>query len=269
MAPSGNVLVCVKRVPDSTEEVVLSEDGLSVDGRRSGFTMSAHEECAVEIAVQTVAATGGEATVLTIGDAEAVEQLRNALAVGCTAATHVVGEPFTFGPSDVAAEIAAVVRDHEAEGRAHELVLLGNDAADSGDFQVGIRLAYELGRPVVNGASTVSVEDGDDGPVVVAVGEGPEGQETYRVPLPAVVTIREGGVEPRYPSVPGRLKAKKVPIEERRPVSEPKGPARVRLVLPPPTPSAVEILGEGPAAAPAVVDLFEKLGVLSPGKAAP
>jgi electron transfer flavoprotein beta subunit len=156
-----------------------------------------------------------------------------------------------------------VVRDHEAEGRAHELVLLGNDAADSGDFQVGIRLAYELGRPVVNGASTVAVEDGDDGPVVVAVGEGPEGQETYRVPLPAVVTIREGGVEPRYPSVPGRLKAKKVPIEERQPVSEPKGPARVRLVLPPPTPSAVEILGEGPEAAPAVVDLLEKLGVLT------
>jgi electron transfer flavoprotein beta subunit len=142
-------------------------------------------------------------------------------------------------------------------------VLLGNDAADSGDFQVGIRLAYELGRPVVNGASTVAVEDSPDGQVVVAVGEGPEGQETYRVPLPAVVTIREGGVEPRYPSVPGRLKAKKVPIEERHPVSAPKGAGRVRLVLPPPTPSAVQVLGEGPEAAPAVVDLLEKLGVLT------
>jgi electron transfer flavoprotein beta subunit len=259
----ADVLVCVKRVPDITEEVVLSEDGLSVDGRRSGFTMSAHEECAVELAVQATAASGGQATVMTIGDAEAVEQLRNALAVGCAAATHVLGEPFAFGPADVASEIAAVVRDHEAEGRAHELVLLGNDAADSGDFQVGIRLAYELGRPVVNGASTVAVEDSPDGQVVVAVGEGPDGQETYRVPLPAVVTIREGGVEPRYPSVPGRLKAKKVPIEERHPVSEPKGAGRVRLVLPPPTPSAVQVLGEGPEAAPAVVDLLEKLGVLT------
>ena len=98
---------------------------------------------------------------------------------------------------------------------------------------------------------------------MVAKGEGPEGQETYRVPLPAIVTVREGGVEPRYPSVPGRLKAKKVPIEERRPESEPTGGGRVRLVLPPPTPSAVQILGEGPAAAPAVVDLLERLGVLS------
>jgi electron transfer flavoprotein beta subunit len=263
MARPVGVLVCVKRVPDSTEEVVLSEDGQSVDGRRSGFTMSAHEECAVELAVQTTAAQGGEATVLTIGDADAVEQLRTALAVGCTAATHVLGDPFAFGPSDVAREIAAVVRDHEGDGRSHDLVLLGNDAADSGDFQVGIRLAYELGRPVVNGASTVAVEDSPDGQVVVAVGEGPDGQETYRVPLPAVVTIREGGVEPRYPSVPGRLKAKKVPIEERHPVSEPKGAGRVRLVLPPPTPSAVQVLGEGPEAAPAVVDLLEKLGVLT------
>jgi electron transfer flavoprotein beta subunit len=259
----ADVLVCVKRVPDITEEVVLSEDGLSVDGRRSGFTMSAHEECAVELAVQATAASGGQATVMTIGDAEAVEQLRNALAVGCTAATHVLGEPFAFGPADVASEIAAVVRDHEAEGRSHDLVLLGNDAADSGDFQVGIRLAYELGRPVVNGASTVVIEDSPEGPVVVAVGEGPEGQETYRVTLPAVVTIREGGVEPRYPSVPGRLKAKKIPIEERQPASEPKGGGRVKMTLPPPTPSAVQILGEGPGAAPAVVDVLEKLGVLS------
>ena len=255
------VLVCVKRVPDSTEEVVLAEDGQSVDGSKSGFTMSAHEECAVELAVRA-AADGGEATVVTLGDAEAIEQLRSALAVGCTAATHVLAEAQAFGPADVARELAAVVRDHEAAGRAHDLILLGNDAADSGDFQVGIRLAYELGRPVVNGASTLTVEESTDGPVVVARGQGPDGLETYRVPLPAVVTVREGGVEPGYPSVPGRIRAKKVPIEERQPVAEPAGPARVRLTLPPPVPSAVQILGEGPAAAPAVVDVLEQLGVL-------
>jgi electron transfer flavoprotein beta subunit len=260
----ADVLVCVKRVPDSTEEIALSEDGQSVDGRRSGFTMSAHEECAVELAVQIAGATSGAASALTLGDAEAVEQLRNALAVGCTAATLVHGDPYAFGPADVAREIAAVIRDHEAVGRHHDLVLLGSDAADTGDFQVGIRLAYELGRPVVNGASTLAVEDSTDGPVVVAVGEGPEGQETYRVPLPAVVTIREGGVDPRYPSVPGRLKAKKVPVEERQPVSTPTGSGRVRMLLPPPSPNEVQILGEGAEAAPSVVDLLERLGVLAP-----
>lgn len=255
----ANVLVCVKRVPDSSSEVVLTEDAQSVDGRFAGFTMSPHEECAVELAVQVTAATGGQAAVLTVGEADAVEQLRTALAVGATAATLVQAEPASYGPADVAREIAAVVRAHEAEGTTHDLVLLGNDAADSGDFQVGIRLAYELGRPVVNGARVVSVE----GSEVVARGEGPEGTETYRVPLPAVVTVREGGVEPRYPSVPGRMKAKKVAVEEREPSAEPSGSKRVRLSLPPPVPSNVQILGEGAAAAPAVVDVLEELGVLA------
>jgi electron transfer flavoprotein beta subunit len=253
-----NVLVCVKRVPDSSSEVVLTEDAQAVDGRFAGFTMSPHEECAVELAVQVTSATGGQAAVLTLGEADAVEQLRTALAVGAGAATLVQADPSSFGPADVAREIAAVVRAHEAEGTVHDLVLLGNDAADSGDFQVGIRLAYELGRPVVNGARVVSVE----GDVVVARGEGPEGTETYRVPLPAVVTVREGGVEPRYPSVPGRMKAKKVQVEERTPSAEPSGSKRVRMTLPPPVPSNVQILGEGAAAAPAVVDLLEELGVL-------
>ena len=247
------VLVCVKRVVDSSSEVVLTEDAQAVDGRYAGFTMSAHEECAVELAVQ-VAADGGSARVLTLGDADAVEQLRAALAVGCTSATHVVADAQTFGPADVAREIAAVARDHGSQ-----LVLLGNDAADSGDFQVGIRLAYELGWPVVNGVSNVSVEDG----VVTASGAGPDGHETYRVPLPAVVTILEGGVSPRYPTVPGRMKAKKVEIEERTPTAEPAGTGRVRLLLPPPAPSDVQVLGKGAEAAPAVVDVLEKLGVLA------
>jgi electron transfer flavoprotein beta subunit len=254
----ADVLVCVKRVPDSSSEVVLTDDAQAVDGRYAGFTTSPHEECAVELAVRVAAATGGETTVLTLGDADAVEQLRSALAVGATAATLVEAEPSRFGPADVAREIAAVVRAHEGEGRAHDLVLLGNDAADSGDFQVGIRLAYELHRPVVNGARVVSV----DGDTVVARVEGPDGTETYRVPLPAVVTIREGGVEPRYPSVPGRMKAKKVAIEDRSPTAEPSGPKRLRLTLPPPVPSNVQILGEGAGAAPAVVDVLEELGVL-------
>jgi electron transfer flavoprotein beta subunit len=256
------VLVCVKRVPDSTSEIVLTDDGQGVDGRFAGFTTSQHEQCAVELAVRVAASTGGEASVLTLGDADAVEQVRAALAVGCTAATHVAADSQRLGPADVAREIAAVVRDHEAAGRPHDLVLLGHDAADTGDFQVGIRLAHELGRPVVNGATVVLVEEVDGRAVVTATGDGPYGHETYRVPLPAVVTVLEGGVEPRYPTVPGRMKAKKVPIEERELSSPPAGPARVRWTLPPAAPSDVRVLGKGPEAAPAVVDLLEQLGVL-------
>src|SRR6185437_10437654 len=154
--------------------------------------------------------------------------------------------------------LAAVVRDHEAAGRSYGLVLLGNDAADSGDFQVGIRLAHELGWPVVNGANTAEIKDDR----VIAMVSGPDGHETYEVPLPAVVTVLEGGVEPKYPSVPGRMKAKRVSIEQREPRAELIGPSRVRLRLPEPPPSQVQILGTGSDAAVAVVDLLETLGVV-------
>jgi electron transfer flavoprotein beta subunit len=252
-----NVLVCVKRVPDVSGEVLLSEDGQSVDARYVGFTTSNHESCAVELAVQLASGSGGQATVLTVGSPESVEQLRTALGVGCTAAVLVEADPVALGPADVAREIAAVVRDHEAAGTAYDLVLLGNDAADSGDFQAGIRLAHELDRPVVTGMQEISVADG----TARLQGDGPEGRETYAVPLPAVVTVMEGGVEPRYPTITGRMKAKKVEVETRPVSQEPVGSGRVRLSLPPPSPSTVEILGEGPQAAGAVVDLFHRLGV--------
>ena len=262
-----DVLVCIKRVPDAAGEVTLTADGQAVDARYVGYTISAHENCAVELAVRIAQGdgtgnTGGTATVLTLGTDDAVEQLRTALGLGCSAAVLIETDPVGFGPADVAREIAAVVEAHAAGGRTYDLVLLGNDAADSGDFQVGIRLAYALGRPVVNGASTVEVspEEGAAG-VATARVNSPDGVETYAIPLPAVVTVLEGGVEPRYPTISGRMKAKKVTVETVAPQREPRGSGRVRLLLPPPQPSAVEVLGEGPDAAKAVVDLLEKLGV--------
>jgi electron transfer flavoprotein beta subunit len=180
------------------------------------------------------------------------------LGVGCTAAVLIEADLVGYGPADVAREIAAVVQAHEAQGRTHDLILLGNDAADTGDFQVGIRLAYELGRPVVNGIKTAAVEDGE----AVLHGDAPDGGvETFRVPLPAVATVLEGGVEPRYPSMSGRIKAKKVKVETVEPVRAPGGPHRVKLTLPPAQPSTVEVLGEGPETAPALVDLLQSLGV--------
>lgn len=253
----GNVLVCIKRVPDFSGEVLLAEDAQSADARFVGYTVSNHDSCAVELAVQIASAQGGQATVLTVGAAESVEQLRSALGIGCSAAVLVETDPVALGPADVAHEIAVVVRDHAAAGTSYDLVLLGNDAADSGDFQVGIRLAHELGRPVVTGIQQASVDDG----TAQLQGDGPDGRETYAVPLPAVVTVMEGGVEPRYPTITGRMRAKKVEVETRKPSRDPEGSGRIRLTVPPPAPSTVEVLGEGPAAAGAVVDLLHRLGV--------
>ncbi len=253
-----NVLVCVKRVPDSSGEVTLTPDGLAVDGRYSGYTMSNHEEAAVEVAIQVADATGGTVTVLTLGTEDAVEQLRTALAVGATDGVLIEAEPDAFGPADIASAIASVCRARESAGTAYDLVLLGNDAADTGDFQVGIRLAYALDRPVVTGMQTVAVQ-GDQAELR---GEGPEGTEVYEVPLPAVVTILEGGVSPRYPSVMGRMKAKKAPVETVTPDAPSVGSGRVGLSVPPPPATSVTILGEGPSAASAVVDTLKQLGVV-------
>jgi electron transfer flavoprotein beta subunit len=254
-----NVLVCIKRVPASSGQILLSEDAQSVDARHVGFTVSAHEEAAIELATQVAGATGGTAAVLTVGTDDAVEQLRDALAVGCTDAVLVEASLERYGPADVAAVIADVIRSREAAGNPYGLVLLGNDAADTGDFQVPVRLAYELGWPVVTGISTCEVS----GDVAEASGDGPDGPETYRLPLPAVVAVMEGGVSPRYPSVMGRMKAKKIAIETVHSDREPLGSGRRRLTLPPEQPSEVRILGHGPEAAPAVVDLMEELGVVS------
>jgi electron transfer flavoprotein beta subunit len=199
------------------------------------------------------------ATVLTLGRSEATEQLRNALALGCTGAVLIEADPASYGPADVAAAIAEVVRQHEAAGTTYDLVLVGNDASDTGDFQVGVRLSYLLERPVVAGVSTLAV----DGGTVTARGQSPDGgTEVFEVPLPAVLTVMEGGIEPRYPSIPGRMKAKKVQIEQVLPTHAPAGSGRLRLRLPPAQPSQVTVLGAGPDAAGAVVDLFEELGVL-------
>src|SRR4051794_35896290 len=118
-----NVLVCIKRVPDTGGDVTLTADEQSVDARRLGFTISAHESCAVELAVRIAADDGGTVTVLTLGTQDAVEQLRSALGVGATSAVLIeADDPGAFGPADVAREIAAVA----AEGE-YDLVLLGND----------------------------------------------------------------------------------------------------------------------------------------------
>jgi len=255
----ADVLVCIKRVPHASGEVLLSEDGQSVDARHVGYTVSPHEECAVELAVQVAGATGGQATVLSVGPADATEQLRNAIAVGCSGAVLVEADTERFGPADVAAAIAEVVRAREAAGTTYDLVLLGNDAADTGDFQVGVRLAYALSRPVLTGISTCEVSGG----TLVARGDGPEGTETFELPLPAVVAVMEGGVTPKYPSIPGRMKAKRATVETVTSGVDPVGSGRVRLKLPPAQPSSVEILGDGPEAAPAVVDLLVRIGVVS------
>ncbi|HZL32350.1 MAG TPA: electron transfer flavoprotein beta subunit/FixA family protein, partial [Verrucomicrobiae bacterium] len=175
-----------------------------------------------------------------------------------------------WDPVATAAAIVAAIRAEAAAGVDYDLLLFGNEAADSGDFQVGIRVALALGLPCVNGVKSLEVKDG----VATARREAGGGWEVFEVPLPAVVAVREGINLPRYPSVPGRLRAKKKEIERSVPLARPAkatdsaagpaaGPEKIRLRLPAETEGRVEILGTGAEAAPAVVDLLERIGVLA------
>jgi electron transfer flavoprotein beta subunit len=158
-----------------------------------------------------------------------------------------------------AAAIVETIRAREAAHGTFDLVLFGNEAADTGDFQVGIRVAVALERPIVTGVKSLSLEAGSALARREATGGG---WETYQVPLPAVVSVKEGLNLPRYPSVPGRLRAKRKEIERIAPAWSQVGPLKLGLRLPEEDGAQVEILGHGPEAAPAVVDLLVRIGVL-------
>ncbi|MFP3396053.1 electron transfer flavoprotein subunit beta/FixA family protein [Brevibacterium sp. SIMBA_078] len=269
-----NILVCIKRVPDIAGSVALDATGSGIDESGLGHTMSSHEECAVELAIQTAAQTGGTVTVLTLGPAEAVEQLRAAVAVGANDGILVeAADPSVFAPEDIAQVIGDVIRDRAEAGHTFDLVLTGDDAADTGDFQVGIRLAYDLEYPVLTNIQTISVGGADEGGGsggergsgrVEARGIGPSGTEVFSLDLPAVIAVHEGGVDPRYPSITGRMKAKKAQVVEYDAPDPGTGSPRILLELPEVKASSVTILGEGPEAAPALVDVLEEIGVIRP-----
>ncbi len=254
-----NVLVCVKRVPTTGGRITLTPDEQDIDTRYSGWTVSPHEECAVEEAVRIVEAHGGSSTVLTLGPPAAEEQLRDALAVGVDRGVLLETDGAEWDPQETAAAIAEAISTLEAEGPAFDLLLFGNEAADTADHQVGIRVAHALGRPCVAGAKALELRDG----TAVVRREAPGGGwEIVEAPLPAAVTVREGINLPRYPSVPGRLRAKRKEIRRLAPGRTGARLRKRRLVLPPARTQGAEVLGHGPEAAPKVLEVFRELGLV-------
>lgn len=248
------ILVCIKRVPAPGARIVLNEDGQSLDTSLLPFTVSPHEECAVEEAVQQAETHGGTVTVLTLGPPEAEEQLRSALAVGANEAVLIPTDGSDWGPISTSTAIAEGVEELQSEGQ-FDLILFGNESADAGGYQVGIRVAHALERPVVSGIKGIDIEDGS----AILRREIATGSEIYRVPLPAVVAVKEGINLPRYPTLKGRLNAKKIEVNRVEQEHVGSGQAMVRLVTPVQDVSETAILGNGAEAAPAVVDVLEEV----------
>jgi electron transfer flavoprotein beta subunit len=244
------ILVCVKRVPLTGGKMVLTADEQALETRHLGFTISPHEECGVEEAVRLVEHHGGEVCVLALGPPEAEEQIRECLAIGADRGVLLATDGEEWDAQATAAAIAAEAGDFD-------LIVFGNESADSGGFQVGIRVAHALGRPVVTGLKGLSVEDGRARCEQEVAG----GRDVYVLPLPAVVTVLEGINLPRYPSVPAKLRARQKPVETRTLERPEPRLERLRLVVPEGQGKQAEILGQGPDAAPAVVEVMRELGV--------
>ncbi len=205
-----NILVCVKRVPLTGGKIVLTDDQRAISTRHLGFTISPHEECGCEEAVRLIEQHGGSSTVLTLGPPEAEEQLRDMMAIGIDRAVHLVSDAEEWDPQATA---SAIVDAIQAQPEPFDLILFGNESADAGNYQVAIRVAHKLGLPCVTGIKGITTNDG----TLRCEQEVPGGRDVYEVPLPAVVTVKEGINLPRYPSVPGRLRAKRKPLDSQRP----------------------------------------------------
>ncbi|MGD2101459.1 MAG: electron transfer flavoprotein subunit beta/FixA family protein [Acidimicrobiia bacterium] len=243
----------MKRVPAPGARIVLTDDGQAIDTSLLSFTVSPHEECAVEEAVQIAEKTDGTVTVLTLGPPEAEEQLRAALAVGAHEAVLVPSDGSDWDPISTASAITETVAELEGDG-GYDLILFGNESADSGGFQVGIRVARALGRPIVSGVKGIEVEEGS----VRLTRDTATGSEIYRLPLPAVVAVKEGINLPRYPTLKGRLNAKKVEVRDIPRERVGSGQSMVRLLTPVQEVSETTILTDPTD----IVDVLERLQVL-------
>lgn len=249
----------MKRVPMVGGAIVVTPDGRGVDTTMAGFTVSPHEECGVEEAVRITERLGGSVTVLTLGPPQAADQLRDMLALGASRAILLRTDGAEWGAIATAAALADAVR-----ARGFDLLIFGNEAADTGGYQVPVRVAHQLGLPCVTGVKRLEVSAVDAGAGRILAGrEHAGGEETFDLPLPAVVSVKEGINLPRYPSLPGRLRAKRATIETIElgpPPSD--GLVKQRLRVPVATGVGSELLGTGAEAVPALVRLLDDLGVL-------
>src|SRR5690625_5221932 len=200
-----NIYVLLKKTFDTEEKIVITDGQIEDDSAE--FIINPYDEYAVEEAINQRDEHGGEVTVVTIGDEDSEKQLRTALAMGADKAVLINTEDvLEDGDQFTTAKILeAFFEDKEAD-----LILAGNVAIDEASGQVGPRLAARLGISYVTTITDLKI-DGE----TVKIDKDVEGDvEKVETSLPVLVTCQQGLNEPRYPSLPGIMKAKKKPLEE-------------------------------------------------------
>jgi electron transfer flavoprotein beta subunit len=243
-----NIVVCVKQVPDTEARVQIADDGKSVDTRDINFILNPFDEFAVEQAMLAKEQHDGEVTVLSLGDDSASATIRTAMAMGADKGILLKTSQVANDPLQVARAIA-----REIGGSGVDVVFFGKQAVGNEHGQVGVLVGELLGLPAVSEVSSIEVtESGARGSREI---EG--GSETFECKLPAVFTTQKGLNEPRYPSLKGRMAAKKKPIEEKE-VSLDEPLLSVESLKYPPERDKGRIVGEGAAAAPELVRLLKE-----------
>lgn len=243
-----NVIVCVKRVPDTEARIKVDGTGAAIDSSGIKYDMSPYDAFALEAALRLKESDGGgEVTLVTLGDSAAQETLRKGLAMGADKAVLLTGE-VGFDGLATAKALAA-----ELEGAEAPLLLFGIKAADADQQQVGPMVATLLGRPCVTGVSTFEVS----GDLAVCHREVEGGSEVVEVDLPAVLCMTKGPHEPRLAALKGIMAAKRKPLEE-KPASSVEAGARLTGLAEPPARPEGRIVGEGPDAVPELVRLLRE-----------
>lgn len=200
-----NIFVLMKKTFDTEDKIVISDGEIEDDGAE--YIINPYDEYAIEEAIVQRDTHGGEVTVVTVGDEESEKQLRTALAMGADKAVLInVEDDLEEGDAYSTAKILEAFLEEEEP----DLILAGNVAIDEASGQVGPRLAELLDIPYVTTIVDLEI-DGD----TVYIEKDVEGDiEKIETSLPLLVTCQQGLNEPRYPSLPGIMKAKKKPLDE-------------------------------------------------------
>jgi electron transfer flavoprotein beta subunit len=203
-----NLVVCVKHVPDTESRIRVKPDGSGIVTEGLNYVLNPYDEYAIEEAIRIKEkAAGSKVVVVCIGPDDATKSLRTCLAMGADEAVHVADSEFQrFDGVATARALAAVVKD-----LSFDLVLCGKQAVDDDCAQVGPALAEFLGIPNVSVITRLEVAP--DGKQITVQREMEGANETVECPLPALVSAQKGLNEPRYPSLPNIMKAKKMPIK--------------------------------------------------------
>ncbi len=242
-----NIIVCLKRVPDTTAKLKPGPDGTAIDPQGVEYIINPYDEFAIEEALQIRDKQGGEVIGVTLDPDGNESILRKALAMGIDRGILIQGG----NPFDVAgtAEILAGVLK-ELNG---DLILFGKQAIDSDAGAVPAMIAHRLGLPRASVVTKIELGEGK----LTCHRQIEGGEEIMELSMPCILSAQKGMNEPRYPSLKGIMAAKKKPVEKRE-APEVQPHLEVVKMTPPPERPPGRIVGEGVDAVPELIRVLQE-----------